>query len=225
MLFIIGFLFFQKSSISKTQGVIIALVVFAGLAMSSGLGINLGKYEASRISSYSSARTVYYDQALAQQSGGVAALRSMPAFVQFFANVPGQVVRPLGIEDFRKPLRASLARYDVINHISIGNAVTTLTIIFLAGLYMRGIAYCVVAKDKSAKWFLFVFVSCVTLSGFFAIVDRNRVFFIPFFITLMALSFKLDSHMFRNNFISLLVSRKIVSIFVAIAVVITTLII
>lgn len=189
-LMIVGSKFFlDKKKTKFIIGIIFSSFIILAFIGMVKMNLHIGKYNLGNITSAVDTRITTYIENIQEQSGGTAMLKKLPMIVQFPLNIPVQVIRPIKIENYFKPLRERYSQLKLLNHRSLGWSITVLSMIILVGYYIRGLFLSVFINTPNVRLFIFSFILLATVLGFLSFLDRNRVFLIPLFPTLIALNF------------------------------------
>lgn len=162
---------FKFLTITGVSLTLILAMIFTNASISKYQLGNVDKIVTDRISKFS-------DEA-SEAGGGMALVNSMPVPVRFVLNNYVQVIRPITINGIYHPVRESLKHEKILNHRSIGWAITTISLVFLIGPYFLGVTNIVLMRNNLNKDFCLYFIVMALTIGFFSFLDRHRVLIIP----------------------------------------------
>lgn len=171
--------FFKFITISYASVFIILVMVFTNTSIS--------KYQLGDIDKIITDRVSKFSEKSTESGGGMAKVNALPSLIRFFINNYVQVIRPISIKGVYHPVRESLKDEKILNHRSIGWAVTTLTLVFLVGPYFLGVTNIIFMRNNLNKDFCLYFIVMVFIIGFFSFLDRHRVLIIPLLPTVYAI--------------------------------------
>lgn len=191
-LFLIGFI--AKLTFSNLFKFFSLSIFFAfALIFSVGLGLTVSKYNFSDVDSIVTERVAKFSASSEAAGGGMAVVNSSPFFVRLFISNYVQVVRPIKINGIYHPIRESLEQRLILNHRSIGWAITTITLVFLIGPYVSGVTNALVFRKNIDPNFILYFLVTVFVISFLSFLDRHRISLIPLFPTLYAIGISFSS--------------------------------
>jgi len=194
-------LLWKKNSIIKS--ILFGSVFLLLFSLSIAAGFKFSKYDMAKSDEIIATRILKFSSSAREAGGGLAIVNDLPTPVRFVINTYVQVIRPISIKGIFYPVRESLSHLKIINHKSIGWAITTITLVFLVGRYISGITKLVVSRDSGNLIVVLYFIVTTFTIGFLSYLDRHRVFLIPIFPLVYAFSFSPN----RNKFIGFMSSR------------------
>ncbi|MBQ4844380.1 hypothetical protein [Pseudoalteromonas sp. MMG005] len=211
---ILLFLYILSYTLYLNRNRLLKLLTISGLSFTFILAmiftnVSISKYQLGNVDKIVSERVTKFSDSASEAGGGMAKVNSMPLPIRFVINNYAQVIRPISVNGIYHPVRESLMHEKILNHRSIGWAITTITLLFLVGPYVLGVTNVVLMRNGLNKEFCFYFIVMAITVGFFSFLDRHRVLLIPLLPTIYAIGCSFSpgfSIGFKRNQIFLLLS-------------------
>ena len=165
------------------------LLVGLGAFLAYEQNLRVQRYDVGRLDRLMEDRLTTFREKSIESGGGVGFVNSLALPMRFVLNIPAQIIRPVRINDFYAPIKERFRFGRVLNHRSVGFAITTVSLAFLAGFYFNGMLLLWHSPSPVHRFFLATVIAVIVMLGFVSFLDRHRVVLIVLFPAMVAMNF------------------------------------